>query len=688
MQKYNNFVSLRILHVMMLSAVFATGIAGCSDSDNSSSTSTNISQTTVVGPAGGTAQSPDGRLTISFGAGAVGMDTEITIRQEMDEPLGDGLEDLLAENSYELQPDGLVFAEPVQVQYLSSAQSAGSVTVPLLFLVSVSNDIPDLLGNVAVRRREDGQVLATGDLAHFSRLVVINRFLDENGNVVVLGSHTVTGLPLRALVGENFPLTFEVQSNVGPLLPSFGSTVVEESFISIRNMVLGSARQLNLVRSSGAVHDYELKLPSNHCSLAESFFGFDTFVSNRFEIDQVRPISLRALVRRSSQTGYLFLRIDGNGRCIDDFDPIDPNPPGVKITSGPFQIRDGETALAKPEAIQELGEHFGNLQAEAGSTLIAVIGAQASLVFDLATKAIVFGAVGAAADPTRNGQFGYAGATQPNPGTTTPAALLSYSSPSGSPFGGFLLNYDTGSQAFGSFGQLLSGSFVDAYPVGGEVVSDEILGCASGGSTVVRYDANLKLYEQGDDFDVGRECISMIAATANGPVLSVSITAGRFDNSRLYFTDRSGSATEVGVVGTDARRIRHKNGLAAVTLFAEDALRLVQWDGSNSPTILPDTIGVGDGPVDLDLRANTDGNLEILTPGFNDNSLSITTADTSGSLISNEKFAAPSGCLQPAHPIFIENADDATDPFVVASCFGSDSFFTSKVSELVAFDED
>ena len=122
-------------------------------------------------------------------------------------------------------------------------------------------------------------------------------------------------------------------------------------------------------------------------------------------------------------------------------------------------------------------------------------------------------------------------------------------------------------------------------------------------------------------------------------------------------------------------------------MFADDAIRLVQWDGNNSPIILPDTIPVGDGPVDLDLRTNTEGDLEILTSGFNDNSLTITTTDATGLLLSNELFAAPSGCLQPAHPIFVENVDDAADPFVVASCFGSNSFFTSKVSELVAFDE-
>ena len=400
----------------------------------------------------------------------------------------------------------------------------------------------------------------------------------------------------------------------------------------------------------------------------------------------MRPASLRALIRQALQSGYLFLRIDVNGRCIEEFEPVDPNPPGVKIGSGPFQILDGQTALAKPEAILELGPSFGNLQAEIGSTLIAAIGAQGAQIFDLATKAIVLGGVSSEADPARNGEFGYVGVTQPNPGANTPAALLSYSSPS-SPFGGFLLNYDSQEQEFGSFGQFLNGSFVDAYPSGGEIVSDEILACANGGAAVVSYDASLSLYQQGDGFDVGRECVSMIAAAAGGPMLSASITSGRFDDSRLYFTDRSGSATEVGVVGVDARRIRHKNGLAVVTLFADDAIRLVQWDGNNSPIILPDTIPVGDGPVDLDLRTNTEGDLEILTSGFNDNSLTITTTDATGLLLSNELFAAPSGCLQPAHPIFVENVDDAADPFVVASCFGSNSFFTSKVSELVAFDE-
>ena len=235
-----------------------------------------------------------------------------------------------------------------------------------------------------------------------------------------------------------------------------------------------------------------------------------------------------------------------------------PTPPPVSIQTGLFEIFGSNGQLLNLEAAQDLGPVFANLSAQSGSTLLAVQGAQAGVILDLANNATVFGDVGMLTDPPQQGRFGYVGASQPSPGPATPAALLNYASPGGPfPFGGFLLNYDNSSQTFPSFGQLLPGAITDAFPAGGTVVSNEILGCADGGPLVIQYSPGDQRYDLIDtDFDVGRGCVSMITAAANGPVLSVSRTQGNFTDSRLYFTDRSGTATEIGSLGVDARRIR------------------------------------------------------------------------------------------------------------------------------------
>lgn len=103
--------------------------------------------------------------------------------------------------------------------------------------------------------------------------------------------------------------------------------------------------------------------------------------------------------------------------------------------------------------------------------------------------------------------------------------------------------------------------------------------------------------------------------------------------SGLYFLPR-GDADNAPVpqrladVGLDARKVRcHElnsgNYLCAVTVFGDDEVALFTWDG-NTTLSSAGSITVGDGPVNMQLRALQNGNIGLVTTGFNDNTVTIT----------------------------------------------------------------
>ena len=317
--------------------------------------------------------------------------------------------------------------------------------------------------------------------------------------------------------------------------------------------------------------------------------------------------------------------------------------------------------------------------------LVTLSGAQGDVVFDLQSQTRVLDF--APGDAGGDGAFGWVPVSRPNPGADTPGALFRFDQ--AATFGGTLTNYLPDEETFGGFSQLLMGSFLDAATAGNTLVSDEILACSDRGALSIVYrdgqqDYSVDTLPDGSArrFDVGRPCVSMVTAAPGGPVLSVSRTEGRFADSRLYFIDRNVQTTEVGVVGVDARRIRHLGNIAVVSLFVDDTLRVVTWDGLNAPTITGDPVPVGDGPVGLDLRDAGGGAVQVVSTGFNDNTIAVTRIASDGSVSDNTVYSAPGGCFSPAHAIFIENADDADDPFVMATCFSSGNYIVSKVSSL------
>lgn len=124
---------------------------------------------------------------------------------------------------------------------------------------------------------------------------------------------------------------------------------------------------------------------------------------------------------------------------------------------------------------------------------------------------------------------------------------------------------------------------------------------------------------------------------------------------------------EIGASQNSPRRVRcTPNSLCAVSNFGSDSLTVLTWDAQDDIGIVGN-VAVGDGPVGVDIRERTDGNVEVVSTGFNDDSYSITVLGQNGGTVSNQKFAAPANCTAPGHAIWGSGNE------VILSCNGSDS---------------
>ena len=79
-------------------------------------------------------------------------------------------------------------------------------------------------------------------------------------------------------------------------------------------------------------------------------------------------------------------------------------------------------------------------------------------------------------------------------------------------------------------------------------------------------------------------------------------------------------------------------------------------------------IDVGDGPIGLDLRVNSAGNIEVLSTGFNDHTYTLAVLSPTGVRIGTPTTrAVPENGLNPVHAIFVNSEGTR----ISISCNGS-----------------
>ena len=132
-----------------------------------------------IGPAGGSITSKDGKLILTFPEGALGSAETITISPVEESEVGSEFDPFLTESevqkAYELEPDGLTFDQPVNVQFSSDqrvTQESDSVTVGVEFLLlSSEGDVEPVAEQSNLIDPETGELTLSGSIQHFSKLV-------------------------------------------------------------------------------------------------------------------------------------------------------------------------------------------------------------------------------------------------------------------------------------------------------------------------------------------------------------------------------------------------------------------------------------------------------------------------------------------------------------------------------------
>jgi len=164
---------------------------------------------------------------------------------------------------------------------------------------------------------------------------------------------------------------------------------------------------------------------------------------------------------------------------------------------------------------------------------------------------------------------------------------------------------------------------------------------------------------------------SACAATADGPVLAVA----NGEPGQLFLHPRDGAvtATFVGNVMDQPRRVRHAGNIAVISHWEGGVLTIVLWDGVSDTATVAGTVQVGwGGSIGIDVMDLGDGTVGVCSTGYLDDSYSVTVIDDTGTVVSNTTTAAPGGCTGPGHAIW---ARDGTRN-ILFSCQGSDQIVT------------
>jgi hypothetical protein len=155
--------SLRTFVLALGLAAGAGLVGGPACSSSSVVPSTELPSSGVVGAAGGTVSSSDGRVRLSVPPGAVSGETTITIAPARSDVPG------AVGQVWEIAPTGLVFARPVRVELAYRDADLGGRPVTLF---AVSTEVGATWGPLANPTRDTASRVMSGDTLHLSLFAV------------------------------------------------------------------------------------------------------------------------------------------------------------------------------------------------------------------------------------------------------------------------------------------------------------------------------------------------------------------------------------------------------------------------------------------------------------------------------------------------------------------------------------
>jgi hypothetical protein len=272
--------------------------------------------------------------------------------------------------------------------------------------------------------------------------------------------------------------------------------------------------------------------------------------------------------------------------------------------------------------------------------------------------------------------FGVAAASQDPPGMTSTAGFVGFSS------SGYTIQNVINGEFTST--QIGFGTTYDASMAGGDKIANVLQFTLPGaGVAFVQFDGTANAYVLAPGSvpaPSSGELVSAYLHDDEGQALGGSppvLLLTRDVQSRVWLDRRDGSAsTTVLTLGLDARKLRciqvaGGGALCGVTLFGADRVTMFTWDGAEAVTFDSD-VPVGDGPVDLDLRLLPNGNVAMVTTGFNNGAITEAELTPAGAVVSSETASVPAGCTGAGHAVYIE--DDAGLK-IVGTCYSSNQYY-------------
>jgi hypothetical protein len=145
------------------------------------------------------------------------------------------------------------------------------------------------------------------------------------------------------------------------------------------------------------------------------------------------------------------------------------------------------------------------------------------------------------------------------------------------------------------------------------------------------------------------------------------------DPGLVYLVDPASptTGTLVGSAGRGPRTVRCllARGVCVVANFLSNTLTIVRWDGGEAASIVNE-VPVG-ATIGIDLREATDTTTEVVSTGFDDDTVTFTTLDSALAVVSSETVSV-TGCNGAGHALYIGPSRD-----VLVSC-ESDSVVVSR----------
>lgn len=280
-----------------------------------------------------TVESDDGLVTLEIPAGAMASETEVSVVVTDDTALGTYQADSFV---YDLQPDGLQFAEAATIEFRMPVDEEAAGGIPLVIGVLESGGRVEPTGRNEVRAEGDAWVVAA-DIAHFSRLTFFNSRL-----IAVLDPPSVSTTP---------DSEFVVRLETADLDPLPGLNL---DGLSVRDATWGASGQVTLDDSYLQEADYI-------CGTGRGSYGV-TFTAVMNEDAALAPEdSVWKLLLVGENVievgGILFGEADCTGtQC--ELDPSDPSRPSIGRTGA-------AAAEVAPEVVGDANQRevgFGILQ--------------------------------------------------------------------------------------------------------------------------------------------------------------------------------------------------------------------------------------------------------------------------------------------------------------------------------------